>query len=167
MALSHAKFRGFQKVLEAYDLALYPYSHVPYIVWKKIFSATKRTYPLILIILSDAKSRSFLKIFVLEKPIYVIAFSYQKHQVFFNPGTNWSCLIPMLEKSSQTLLLRSWISRTSWPFSCKISCKIIFFVLQIIFLKIWKIQEKTIKNVCRFRSSESFSKMSAVNCNYR
>ena len=41
-----------------------------------------------------------------------------------------------------------------------------FFILQNVFLEIWKIQEKTIKNVCQHRFSENFGKNFTVDSNY-
>ena len=46
-------------------------------------------------------------------------------------------------------------------------CRSNMFIFQTMFLKICKIQQKTIKNVCHFHSSENFAKMFTVHCNYR
>ena len=42
-----------------------------------------------------------------------------------------------------------------------------FFILQNVFLEIWKIQQKTIKNVCQLRLNENFTNNFTVNCNCR
>ena len=40
-----------------------------------------------------------------------------------------------------------------------------FFILQNIFLKIWKILQITMQNLCQLSLSEDFAKNFTVNCN--